>query len=112
MGLEALLDEGVEQGLEPHGVARPCLERPVVFPEHRAEGHMHEIDPVEAGQSPATCRLEELLEVLPLPVIDHIQDAVGLPMLHPPLDRGQIGGGVEEGPVGLPDQKRRLVFTA
>ena len=67
---------------------------------------------VEPGEPPALRRLEQLLEMLALAVIDDVQDPVGLPVLEAPADRGQVGGGVEEGAVGLADEERRRVVAA
>ncbi len=69
---------------------------------------MHKI---HIGVAPGFCGGKDLPEVLALPVIDHIEHAVGLPVGHPPADRGQVGGGIEEGAVGLADQQRRLVWA-
>ena len=83
----------VEQGLEADGVAGPRLEGLAVVAEDGAEGHVHEFDRADA---PAAGRLEYLLEVLALPVVDHVENAIGLPVLPAPLDRGQVGGCVEK----------------
>ena len=64
----------VEQGFEPDGVAGAGLEGPAVFAEHRAEGDVHEIDVAEPHSAG---RLEELLEVPALPVIDDVEDPSG-----------------------------------
>ena len=69
---------------------------------------MHQFDVAEA---PAAGGLEELLEVAALPMVDDVQDPVGPPVLQPPANRGQIGRGVEKGPVGLADQQRRLLLA-
>ena len=98
----------VEERLEPHRVAGPGLERLAVIAEHGTEGDMDEVDAVDA---PAFRRLEQLIEVLPLTVVDHVEDPVGLPVLESPADRRQIGRGIEEGTVGLADEERWLVIA-
>ena len=48
---------------------------------------------------------EHLLEVELLPAIDDDDDQLGTPGRHPVLDRGEVGGAVQEGPVALADRK-------
>ena len=58
--------------------------------------------------APPLRRVEEPLEVELLAGIGDIDDPVGLEFLVPILNRGQIGGGVEKGAVGFPDEVRLL----
>ena len=51
---------------------------------------------------------EELLEMVALAVIDHVENLVGMPGLGPVLDGRQVGRGVVEGAVALADDERRL----
>ena len=67
---------------------------------------MLEVDLVE---SPALGDVEELLEVVPLAVIDDVEELVGVPGLLSVLDRGQVGRGVVEGAVALPNDERGLL---
>ena len=69
---------------------------------------MHEIG---GPSAPAAGRLEDLLKVAALPVVDDIQNPVGLPVLEPPLNRGEVGRGVEKSPVGLADEQRRILLS-
>ena len=101
-------DRLVQQPFQPHGVAGAGLERPAVLAQHGAEADVLEFHPVVA-QQPG--RGEKLLEVHALAMIDDVQDRVGPPLFHAIADRGQVGRGVQEGPVLLPhDHRRRLPF--
>ena len=50
---------------------------------------------------------EDLVEVVGLPEVDHVDDPVGVQVAHPTPDRGQVAGGVAEAPVALADDHRR-----
>ena len=59
--------------------------------------------------APQPRRGEQLLEVQALPMIDDVQNRVGLPVLDAILDRGQIGRGVQKRAVLLANDQRRVV---
>ena len=104
----------VKQRFQADGVAGPRLERLSILAEHGAEGDMdefHAVDPLPVTAAPELCRREQLFEVGALPAVDHVEDAVGLPVFHPPLERCQVGRGIEKRAVGLADQERRRVVA-
>ena len=74
-------------------------------------GELHAVDPLPVTAAPQLRRREQLLEMRPLPAVDHVEDAVRLPVLHPPLERRQVGRGIEKRPVRLADQERGRILA-
>ena len=103
--LQGPADRLVEQSFEPDRVARAGFERPAVVAQHRAEADVLEFHVVAAHQLGGG---EKLLEMERLAMIDHVENGVGPPGLHAVADRGQVGRAVEERPVFLPHDHRRL----
>ena len=94
--LARLGDRLVQERLQADDVALAGLERPAVLAQDRAEGDVLEVDRVVA---PLPGDVEELLEVVALAVVDHVEDLVRVPGLDAILDRGQVGRRVVEGAV-------------
>ena len=63
---------------------------------------MLELDAIEA---PTAGRWEQQSEVSALPGIDNVEDGIGGQFCTAVLDRGQIRGGIGEGPVLLADDE-------
>ena len=84
---------------ELHVVAGAGLHQLAVLAEDRTEGDVLEIP----GFAPARGGFEDLAEMQLLRHADDIPDLVRLPFVDAELDRGEVGGGVEESAVGLAD---------
>ncbi len=103
--LEGLGGRLIQQRLQADDIAFPRLERAAIRAQDRAERHVLEIDRVIA---PLASHLEKLLEMVPLAMVDHVENLIGVPGLDAILDRRQVGGCVVEGTVSLADDERRL----
>ena len=92
----------VEQRFQADGVAFSGLERPSVGAQDRAEGDVLE---VELVVPPPPSDREELLEMVALAVIDHVENLLGIPGLGPVLDGRQVGRAVIESTIALADDE-------
>ncbi|CAO0835925.1 hypothetical protein SMICM17S_05673 [Streptomyces microflavus] len=101
-------DRLVEEVLQPHGLALTGLERLAVLAQDRAERELHGLHVLVEPARPAG-RLEDHLEVQRLPGVHHVQQGVGLEVLHPVADRGEVGGRVAVTAVRLLHDERDLV---
>ena len=85
------LNSLIEQGFQTDGIASPRFKRPTVFAQHGAKGDVHKLQSFRSfgvAAAPELGRGKKLLKVLTLPMIDDIENLVGLPMFNPPLNRG------------------------
>ena len=93
------LDGIVQQVAQQRQVPRPRLEWLAVLTKDRPEGDMLQLNLPSAARR----HRKKLLEMITLPVIHDIPGTIGLQLLHPVIDGGDIGGGVVEAPVALAD---------
>ena len=107
----AALDGLVEERLQREVLAAARLEGLLVGAEHAAEGDMDELGlgaVRQRGPADHAHRVEDVLEVVALAGVHHVDHAVALEVLHAETACGEVGGGIEEAAVALADQHGAL----
>ena len=103
--IQCLANGFIQQALQSNGLPGAGFKRSAILSQHRAKTN---VDESSVRILPLLGHGKQLLEMFTLPMINHVENGIGLPGLHPILDRGQIGRGIEESTVSLANDHRRF----